>query len=122
MTEKLRQLEARGLVNALQVRAGVAFEADYRAALTDVSHRSMMRERNRGPADACDHRAVQRARYHKACLHLGELRWIVIAVVCEGRAAREWTDEAGEKPDAAMPLLRLGLSALARFYSLAEAA
>lgn len=119
MTEKLRELQARGRLTAVQVQAGVAFEADYRAAVVLLSHRSMKAER-RGRADAitCDQLAVQRARYHNACKALGPLKEIVIAVAVEGRSAREWTDDAGEPADAAMPMLRLGLATLVRFYDL----
>lgn len=82
----------------------------------------MERQRGGGCGDGFDMGGIAAIRYQRAARFLGPGLYPIAKGVCiDDRPAREFTQSRDERDDAAMPILRLALDMLARFYRVDEA-
>lgn len=104
-----------------QCSAGILWAEDWLAGCTSLRHRGTTRTPRGGPGEpSLDYRAVARERFRKGRVALGPLYDITFRVCCEDMPARDYTDQRGETHQSAMPILRMALDVLVKFYDLAE--
>lgn len=124
MTDKLDTLVARRSISLVQASAGRMWRGDYLAQATMLKGRTYD---DRGPKvrhnDGLDMGAFARRRYRQACDKMGEgLAKVAYRIVVQEMDASDVAEQLGERADAVMPMLRLALDTLARYYEVKEVA
>lgn len=118
MSDVLANYATRGWISNDQERAGCLFLDDFKSMTRPGRFPGYeKRVRSNTAERGFDMSGIGRARFHKACRHLGELRHIAFAVCIEARHAHEWAVEHGHKKEDGIAVLRLALTSLHRFYS-----
>lgn len=117
MSDVLATYVQREWITPDQEWAGQRFHDDYRAMTRDGRFPGYeKRQRSNTAERGFDMGGISRARFHKACRHLGELRHVAFAVCIEGKPPHEWAVKEGHKAADGVAVLRLALSSLRKFY------
>lgn len=114
----------RNRISPAQAEGGRLWASDWAIAERQLQHRRAQHPGGRGQLDPYERDliAIATSRYRRAGEALGGLKMLAYQVCIEEKPARVFTDARQERHEAAMPLLRVALDTLVRFYQVHDVA